>query len=82
MLYHMAETFLQEARFQEALELLRNLVRFSPDSATAWYKMGLALFGLNKTTEAVKAFQEALRCNPLDKRSANMVDLITNVPDV
>ena len=82
VLYHMAETYLQEARFQEALDLLQNLVRFSRDSATAWYKMGLALFGLNRNTDAVKAFREALRCNPMDKRSANMVDLITDVPDV
>jgi len=82
VLYHMAETFLQEARHQEALALLQDLVRFSPDSAAAWYKMGLALFGLNRNTEAVKAFQEALRCNPQDKRSENMVDLITGAPDV
>ena len=82
VLYHMAETYLQEARFQEAFELLQNLVRFSPDSGTAWYKLGLALFGLNRNTEAARAFREALRCNPLDKRSANMADLITNVPDV
>jgi tetratricopeptide (TPR) repeat protein len=82
VLYHMAETYLQETRFQEACELLQNLVRFSPDSGTAWYKLGLALFGLNRNADAVRAFREALRCNPLDKRSANMVDLITDVPDV
>ncbi|MCX5795533.1 MAG: tetratricopeptide repeat protein [Elusimicrobia bacterium] len=82
VLYHMAETYLQEARFQEALGLLQNLVRFSNGSATAWYKLGLALFGLNRNTDAVKAFREALRCNPQDKRSANMVELITDVPDV
>jgi tetratricopeptide (TPR) repeat protein len=82
VLYHMAETYLQEARFQEALDLLQNLTRFSPDSATAWYKMGLALFGMNRNAEAVSAFREALRCNPQDKRSQNMVDLITEVPDV
>jgi tetratricopeptide (TPR) repeat protein len=78
----MAETYLQEARFQEAFDLLQNLVRFSPGSGTAWYKMGLALFGLNRNTDAVRTFQEALRCNPLDKRSAHMVDLITDVPEV
>ncbi|MDD5629911.1 MAG: tetratricopeptide repeat protein [Elusimicrobia bacterium] len=82
VLYHLAETHLQGARFQQALELLQNLVRFSPDSATAWYKMGLALFGLNRNTEAARAFREALRCNPQDRRSANMVELITDVPDV
>ncbi len=80
--YHMAETYLQEARFQEAFEVLQELVRFSPGSATAWYKMGQALFGLHENTQAVKAFRKALDCNPLDKRSENMLDLLTNVPDV
>ena len=80
--YHMAEAYLQQARFADARAVLEPLLQARPESAMAWYKLGMALFGLHLNTEAAKAFREALRCNPGDARARNMLELITDVPDV
>ena len=48
----------------KALELLRNIIKKSPDNANAFNLKGLALSRLGDTEKGYKAFQTALKLNP------------------
>lgn len=59
-----AKTTLQEGRYYEAEKLLRKVVEKQPDSAEAYYNLGLSLHLQTKDKEAIFAYQNAIRINP------------------
>jgi tetratricopeptide (TPR) repeat protein len=59
----------------EALPVLREALRISPDDADARYNLGLALLRLGRSAEARVAFEEALALTPADADARYMLGL-------
>lgn len=49
----------QQSKFTEAKKLCRQVLRYAPDIAEAWYNQGLALSGLGIRAEALRSFEQA-----------------------
>jgi tetratricopeptide (TPR) repeat protein len=56
-------------RPKEAVKLLRQVIRINPNSAYAWYDLGLAFARLNKRRLARAHYRRSLRLNPKHVRS-------------
>lgn len=59
-----AETALQAGQYSEAEILLHKAVDKQPDSAEAYYNLGLTLHLQAKNQEAIAAYENAIRINP------------------
>lgn len=55
------ERLIQEGRSADAIRRLRTAVEFLPGNAQAWNHLGLAYHGARRPSEAVEAYQQALR---------------------
>lgn len=55
---------LQEGRYEEALTLLRDVIRSDPDNAYAYHFVGASLFELGQLEPARDAYRAALRVSP------------------
>ncbi len=52
------------ARYTEALETIKEVLEFSPGSATAWNNLGIVCQHIGKLDEARAAFERAYKLNP------------------
>ena len=77
--FYLAQLKIKRKRFDEALELLTELVKETPDFAEVHYMLGTVQYGLHNNTEAIKCFQRALEINPADERSKTKLTLLTDV---
>jgi Tfp pilus assembly protein PilF len=59
-----ANQLLAQSKPAEALELLQEAAKLSPEDEDVHYNLGIALSRLNRNDEAVKEYQEALRIFP------------------
>jgi cytochrome c-type biogenesis protein CcmH/NrfG len=59
-----AAELLHDERFQDALYLLRDVIRASPKNAYAYYFLGIALFETAQAEAARDAYRAALRLSP------------------
>ncbi len=77
--FYLAQLKIKRKEYEEALELLQELVKQTPDFAEVHYMLGTVQYGLHKNTEAIKCFQRALEINPADERSKTKLTLLTDV---
>lgn len=77
--FYLAQLRIKQKQFAEALELLNELVRETPNFAEVHYMLGTVQYGLHNNTEAIKCFQRALEINPKDERSKTKLTLLTDV---
>ncbi|MEX2444428.1 MAG: tetratricopeptide repeat protein [Alkalispirochaeta sp.] len=77
--FYLAQLKIKHKEFDEALQLLGDLVDETPDFAEVHYMLGTVHYGLHNNTEAIKCFQRALDLNPEDERSKTKLTLLTDV---
>jgi len=72
-LYNNANSFYQEGRYEESIELYESVVVAGYESTSLYYNMGNAYFRSNKLGKARLYYEKALKINPDDE------DVITNI---
>ena len=71
-LYALATLQIEQQRYDESLELLQHLIGIEPGHAKGLDAMGIALFYLGKSDEALQHFDQALLLDPtLESAQAN-----------
>jgi tetratricopeptide (TPR) repeat protein len=79
--YYLAQLKLKQNKYQEALELLEELLQATPHLAEAHYLKGMVFMGLHKNMEAIGSFRKTLELNPNDKRARGNLEMLTEVPE-
>lgn len=69
--YGRAMGFLQNGKYEQAIQDLKQVVAVQPDNVDAYNYMGNAYLKLNKTSEAIATFTLAARLNPAAPDSYN-----------
>lgn len=77
--FYLAQLKIKRKEFQQALDLLNELVDVTPNFAEVHYMLGTVHYGLHNNTEAIQCFQRALDINPGDERSKTKLTLLTDV---
>lgn len=77
--YFLAEIKIKKGHFNEAVQLLEELLEETPNLAEAWYMLGQAFYGLHRNTDAIKAFRKVLEINPEDSRAKTKLTLMTDM---
>jgi len=77
--FYLAQLRIKRKEFDQALNLLEELVQQTPNFAEVHYMLGTVQYGLHNNTEAIKCFQRALEINPADERSKTKLTLLTDV---
>jgi tetratricopeptide (TPR) repeat protein len=80
--FFMAQLLIKHSRYQEALDLLDELLGRTPAFAEALYLQGQAYRGLYKNFEAVRCLRKALEFSPDDKRIQMELETLIEVPSV
>jgi predicted Zn-dependent protease len=60
----LADTYLQEKKFPEALEMYRQMVQATPSDARLWNNYGAALNGAGQQAQAAAALENSVRLDP------------------
>ena len=63
-LRHLAASYTQQKRYQEALDLYRTLSEVNPDDAETYVNVGTALYYLDRREEAIRSLKRALVLDP------------------
>ena len=66
-LYHLADLYYRDNRYEEAVETFRKVVALDPEHGNAYLKMGTSLSRMNRPEEAIDALQKAAKylANPV-----------------
>jgi len=59
-------SFLDDGRYEEALDCFEKILVSNPDNPDIWNKKGIALRSLGRYDEAIESFNKALEINPRD----------------
>src|SRR5438552_1041742 len=73
--------YLQQARYESAIEAFRRALDLDPTLAIAQYDLGVAYFSLNRFDEARKALEEVRRRNPDHRFAAYFLARLDLVQD-
>jgi tetratricopeptide (TPR) repeat protein len=77
--FYLAHLKIKQQEFKEALELLTELAKRTPNFAEVHYLLGAAHYGLHNNTQAINAFRRSIDLNPDDERARNKLMLLTEV---
>jgi tetratricopeptide (TPR) repeat protein len=77
--FYLAHLKIKQRNFVEALDLLTELAKRTPNFAEVHYMLGAAHYGLHNNTEAINAFRRSIDLNPDDERARNKLMLLTEV---
>jgi tetratricopeptide (TPR) repeat protein len=80
--YYLAQIKLKHNRFADALELLDELLKLTPNLAEVHYLKGMVYLGMHRNMEAIRCFRRTLELNPDDKRARNNLEMLTEVPEI
>jgi TolA-binding protein len=58
------------------------VVENCPEDEAAFYHLGMAYYESNKIPEATEVFKHCVALDPGDRRAAQMLEMLTNVPGV
>jgi cytochrome c-type biogenesis protein CcmH/NrfG len=61
--------YLQDGQHQNAVVILRDLLRTDPNNSTMWNNLGNALIAMNQYDESVTALETAVRIDPKNKQA-------------
>ena len=59
-------SFLEDGRYEEALDCFEKILASNPDNPDIWNKKGVALRSLGRYDEAIESFNKALEITPRD----------------
>ena len=79
--YYLAQLKIKHHRYQEALDLLDELLQATPALAEVHFQKGLVYMGMHNNMEAIRCFRRTLELNPRDARARNNLELLTEVPE-
>ncbi len=71
-----AAAHFRRKRFQEALDLYRTLLEIAPDAASAHADIGVTLYYLDRTEEAIRSLERALALDPSLETARNNLEEI------
>ncbi len=74
-LHESAMAALRNRNYELAVELLKRVVALEPKHKYAWNNLGRAYLGMQKTDEAILAFQKAAEIDPYDEFAYNNLGL-------
>ncbi len=77
--FFLAQLKLKEHKFDQAQELLSELLEQSPEFSEGCYLMGQSLYGQHKNTEAIVWYRKALDLSPSDERIKSKLTLMTEM---
>ena len=70
-----AVILMQKEKFQKATQLLENITEKEPQNISAFFNLGLSYFELEKTGDAIWAFEKSLRLAPSNTNVENALKL-------
>lgn len=79
--YYLAQLKIKHHRYDEALELLDELLAATPNLAEVHFQKGLVFMGMHRNMEAIRSFRKTLELNPGDGRAKSNLELLTEVPE-
>jgi tetratricopeptide (TPR) repeat protein len=77
--FYLAYMKIKEHKWDEAVELLTELIEVTPNFAEVHYMLGQSYFALHKNIKALEAFKKALELNPEDTRAKSKIEVLTDV---
>jgi predicted Zn-dependent protease len=80
--YYLAQIKLKHNRHQEALDLLEELLRATPNLAEVHFQKAVVYMGMHKNMEAISSLRTTLKLNPNDKRAQGYLEMLTEVPEI
>ncbi len=80
--YYLAQLKIKHHRYQEALDLLEELLAATPNLAEVHFQKGMVFMGMHKNMEAIRSFRKTLELNPDDQRAKSNLELLTEVPEI
>ncbi len=80
--YYLAQLKMKHNQFQEALDLLDELLRVTPNLAEVHYLKGRAFMAMHRNMEAIGCFRRTLELNANDKRARGYMEMLTDVPEI
>jgi len=79
--YYLAQLKIKHHRYQEALDLLEELLTATPNLAEVHFQKGMVFMGMHNNMEAIRSFRKTLELNPEDARARSNLELLTEVPE-
>jgi len=79
--YYLAQLKIKHHRYQEALDLLDELLQATPTLAEVHFQKGVVHMGMHNNMEAIRCFRRTLELNPHDARAHSNLELLTEVPE-
>ena len=79
--YYLAQLEIKHHRYQEALDLLDELLHVTPTLAEVHFQKGVVHMGMHNNMEAIRCFRRTLELNPRDARARNNLELLAEVPE-
>jgi tetratricopeptide (TPR) repeat protein len=77
--FYLAQLKMKERKYDEALDLLEELSKVTPNLAEVHYLLGTAQFRLHNNTAAIKSYRKTLELNPEDSRARSVLELLIDV---
>jgi tetratricopeptide (TPR) repeat protein len=60
----LAQTYFELGELDSSIKTYKQLLRFKPNHATAWYNLGIIYRNKGMKKEAVKCIEQAVRIDP------------------
>ncbi|HVO38086.1 MAG TPA: tetratricopeptide repeat protein [Spirochaetia bacterium] len=79
--YYLAQLKIKHHKYDEALELLEELLQATPGLAEVHYQKGVVFMGMHRNMDAISCFRKTLELNPGDGRARSNLELLTEVPE-
>ena len=79
--YYLAQLKMKHNQYPEALELLDELLKATPNLAEVHYLKGMVFMGMHRNMDAISSFRKTLELNPGDKRSRANLEMLTEVQE-
>jgi tetratricopeptide (TPR) repeat protein len=80
--YHLGVNFASLGQYDKAIIHFKLVVENCPQDEAAFYHLGMAYYESNKISEATEIFKHCVALDPGDRRAAQMLEMLTDVPGV
>ena len=77
--FFLAQIKIKKNEYEDAVELLTELLAETPNLSEGHYMLGQAYYGLHKNADAIQAFRRVLEINPEDQRAKTKLTLMTDI---
>jgi tetratricopeptide (TPR) repeat protein len=77
--YYLAQLKIKHHRYQEALDLLEELLAAMPNLLEVHFQKGVVFMGMHRNMDAIRCFRKALELKREDKRAQGNLELLTEV---